>query len=147
MKFSQTIPMTDANFKRLTGVKRETFFTMVDELQKVRNATAKKYRGGRKPTLCLEDMLLLTLSYLRSYMTYFEIGAMYQVSESTAHRTVIWVEDALISCGRFSLPSKKVLSDEAYDLDVVLIDVTEQEIERPKKNSDSTILERKRNTR
>jgi hypothetical protein len=38
-----------------------------------------------------------------------------------------------ISCGKFALPSKRVLLTEASKIEVILVDATEQEIERPKK--------------
>jgi len=44
------------------------------------------------------------------------------------------IEDILIKSGKFSLPGKKRLL-EADSLKYTIIDVTEREIERPKKNS------------
>ncbi|MGQ7307871.1 helix-turn-helix domain-containing protein [Bacillus cereus] len=86
------------------------------------------------------------LNYLRSYSTFFEMGVIFGVSESSAHRIATWVEDVLISSGTFSLPSKKVLLEEDSAIEIVLIDATEQEIERPKKNKGNIIQGRKRNT-
>jgi hypothetical protein len=42
-------------------------------------------------------------------------------------------ENVLISCGKFALPSKRVLLTETSKIEVILADVTEQETERPKK--------------
>ncbi|MGQ0517003.1 hypothetical protein ACT453_41980, partial [Bacillus sp. D-CC] len=61
------------------------------------------------------------------------MGVIFGVSESSAHRIATWVEDVLISSGTFSLPSKKVLLEEDSTIEIVWIDATEQEIERPKK--------------
>ena len=56
-------------FKRLTGVRKETFALMVDALVQGFNCAF-----GRPPTLCLEDRLLLTLMYWREYRTQEHIG-------------------------------------------------------------------------
>ena len=53
----------------------------------------KKAKGGRKNKLSEENMLLMALEYLREYRTYFHISQSYGVSESTAYKTVKWVED------------------------------------------------------
>ena len=59
-------------FKRLTGVKRSTFSTMVDILS-VADAGCKA-RGGRASKLCIEDCLLMALEYLREYRIYFHVA-------------------------------------------------------------------------
>ena len=144
MNYEQVSSLTDGQFKRLTGVKQETFSAMVKIVQTAYDAKHK--RRGRNSTLAVEDMVLLMLNYLRSYSTFFEIGVIFGVSESSAHRIATWVEDVLISSGTFSLPSKKVLLEEDSVIEIVLIDATEQEIERPKKNKGNTTQGRKRNT-
>ena len=132
MRYEKIKDMKDIDFKRLVGVKRHTFQKMHEVVQVAYDAEHKSTRG-RKPKLTVEDMILLMLSYLRSYATFFETGVNVGVSESTAHRTTVWVENVLISCGKFALPSKRVLSTETSKIEVILVDVTEQEIERPQK--------------
>ena len=84
----------DEQFRRLTGIKRQTFNRMLEIL---REALRKKMAlGGRHPKLSVADMLLLALEYLREYRTYFHIAKSYGVSESTAYKTSRWVEDILI---------------------------------------------------
>lgn len=131
MRHKNTVSLSDIHFKRLTGVKRHTFDRMITTVSGAYKDKHKK--GGRPSGLSIEDMILLTLSYLRSYATFMETGFNFGVSESTAQRITIWVEDILTSSGEFALPSKKVLVTEISTVEVVLIDVTEQEIERPKK--------------
>ena len=132
MRYEKIKDLKDVAFKRLVGVKRHTFLKMLEVVQIAYDAEHKSKRG-RKPKLTVEDMVLLMLSYLRSYATFFETGVNFGVSESTAHRTTVWVENVLISCGKFVLPSKRMLSTETSKIEVILVDVTEQEIERPKK--------------
>jgi hypothetical protein len=91
-------------------------------------------------------MLFLTLNDLRTYNTFFETGINFGVSESTAHRIELWVEESLITDGSFALPGKKILTDETYGFELMLVDVTEHPIEGPQKNRNITILERKSST-
>ena len=90
-------------------------------------------------------MLMMALEYWRQYITFFELAFEYGVAESTAHDIVVWVEDTLIKCGKFSLPGKKaLLSDNG--IEIVLVDVTESQIERPKKNKNNTTQAKRKNT-
>jgi len=61
----------------------------------------KLSKGGRKPTLNLEEMLLTALEYWREYRTYAHIAASYGIHESNIHRLIKWVEDVLIKDGTF----------------------------------------------
>jgi len=135
MRYEKIKDLKDADFKRLVGVKRHTFLNMLEVVQMAYDAEHTSKRG-RKAALTVADMILLMLSYLRSYATFFETGINFGVSESTAHRTTVWVENVLITCGKFALPSKRVLTTESSKIEVILVDVTEQEIERPKKGQE-----------
>jgi len=59
----------------------------------------------------------------------------YAVSESTVCRTIQPVENRLIQCGKFRLPSKRELLARPTNIQGVIVDVTEQPIERPKKTA------------
>ena len=107
----------------------------------------KTLQGGRPPKLSLEDRLLMTLEYLRQYRTYFHIGKHYGLSESTAYKTIRWIEDTLIKSRVFSLPDRKALLKSQVNYEVVLVDATETPIQRPKKNRGAFIQERKSATR
>jgi len=86
----------------------------------------------------------MTLEYLREYRTYFHIAQSWGVKESTAYRIIRKVEDYLIGSGVFSLPGKKKLLEPEYEIQVVVVDVTESQIERPQKNrNDSIVAKRK----
>ena len=80
--------LDNEKFRRLAGVKRTTFDKMVSILEQ--SDKNKKVKGGRKNKLSIKDMLLMTLEYIRKYRTYFH------VSESTAYKTVRWIEGTLI---------------------------------------------------
>ena len=75
----------------------------------------------------------MALQYLREYRTYFHIGNSYGVSESACYRNIKWIEETLVKHPDFRLPGKKELIKSEDELEVILIDVTETPIERPKK--------------
>ena len=134
MRYETIKTLKDVDFKRLTGVRRATFEKMLAVIQ-------KELRDfGRPPTLSRADQLLLTLMYWREYRTEFHIGLTYGVSESTVCRTIRKIENALTRSGQFRLPGKKVLQDTETLIEVVLIDATEQPIERPKKSNNGILV-------
>jgi hypothetical protein len=131
MLYENVKSLNDAHFLRLVGVRHCAFATMIEYL-----ATAKSqqhFHGGRKPKLSIENMLLMSLMYLRENRTYFHIAKSYGVSESSCWQAVRWVENTLIKSGIFSLPGKKQLLQSAVKFEVILIDASETPIERPKK--------------
>ncbi len=141
MKFENLKSASDKVFRRITGVKRTTFEIMVKILQEA--LALKKAKGGRRNKLSVENMLLVTLEYLREYRTYATIGMTYGLSESNAYQTIKWVENVLVKSPEFHLPGKKALLKSDMELEVILIDVTESPIERPKKNKNNFTPERK----
>jgi hypothetical protein len=144
MKYENIRSYSDEQFRRITGVKRTTFEKMQEILlPKHREKLAK---GGRKPKLSLEEMLLAALEYWREYRTYAHIAASYGIHESNMHRLIKWIEDVLVRDGTFSLPGKKALLKSDAEYEVVLIDVTETPVERPKRGKNTTIPERKSDT-
>ena len=132
MRYEEIKEWKDTDFKRLTGVKTETFNQMLMVLERERPSF------GRPPKLSRADQLLMTLMYWREYRTQFHIAGSYGISEATVCRTINKVEDALVRSGEFRLPGKKVLQPSDTIIEVVLVDVSEQPIERPKKSKNDT---------
>jgi len=130
-KYEELQQLPPQQFRRLTGVKKETFSEMVDILVAVQNGRYRK--AGRKGGLSIEDKLLMALEYLREYRTYFHLGRSYGLSESACYRACRWVEDMLIKSGKFSLPGKKALLKSDVEYELILVDASETPIERPKK--------------
>ncbi len=141
---AQIKKLSEEKFVRLTGVKRRTYDRMVEIL---RGADKEKMRAGGRPSkMSVEDKLLVWLDYMREYGTYFHTGIRHEISEATCYRVCIWVEGVLIKSKEFRLPNKNTLTDDT-DIEVILVDATESIIERPKKNKDGIIQERKRSIR
>ena len=98
----------------------------------------RKAKGGKPNKLSIEDCLLMTLEYLREYLTYFHISQSYGLSESACYRNIIWVENALVKDKAFVLPDERRLPRACYE--VILIDATETPIEWPKKKAEAILF-------
>ena len=127
MRYETIEQLKDTDFKRLTGVQRETFGLMLQVVEK----GLREF--GRPTKLSRADQLLMTLMYWREYRTEFHIAQSYGISEATVCRTIQKVENALVRSGKFRLPGKKTLQASDTVFQVVLVDVCEQPVERPKK--------------
>jgi transcriptional antiterminator len=141
--YEKTQRLKEADFKQIIGVKRETFGAMTEILTVEHQK--KHTKGGRNPKLTLEEQLLMTLKYLRQYVTQKELAYEFEVGEATVHDTIEWVENTLVKDGKFKLPGKKVLLEDE-SIEVILVDVTECPVERPKKNSGDGIRGKRRST-
>ncbi len=99
--------LSQEDFRRLPGIKRDTFEEMVKLLRASRKEKLSK--GGPSPKLKIEEILLMTLEYLGEYRTYFHISKSYGVCESYAYKLIRWTEDTLIKSKLFSLPGRRAL--------------------------------------
>ncbi|MDR1066715.1 MAG: transposase family protein, partial [Clostridiales bacterium] len=91
MRYDGTDKLSEKEFRKLTGVKRNTFVKMVEILTVAEEAKRKK--GGHKSKLSVKNMLLLTLEYIREYRTYFHIAQEFGIHETQALRISRWVEN------------------------------------------------------
>lgn len=120
------------SFLREVGVRLDTFMLILKKIAKHIEEEHKKNslkKRGRKSSLCLKDMLLLTLYYLRHYMTFAQLGKDFGISESYACKIYHRISTILVKV--LDMKSRNELLNS--DLDTIVIDVTEQPIERPKK--------------
>ncbi len=105
----------------------------------------KKRKGGRPNKLSLQNQLLMALEYIREYRTYFHIAQRgYAVSESSAYKSIRWVEDTLVKHPDFALPGRKELLKNEIEYEIVLVDATQTPIQRPKKDKSITIQARRK---
>jgi hypothetical protein len=140
MRYETVEKLSEEDFKRSTGVSRAMYEKMLTVVQKGMRDF------GRTPKLSRADQLLMTLMYWREYRTEFHIGLTYGVSEATVCRTIQKVENVLVKSGEFRLPGRKAFQPSDTTFEVVLIDATEQPIERPKKSNGSTIVAKRSDT-
>lgn len=116
-------------FKRLVGISKILFEKLCKCLNQANEK--KSITTGRPPKLNIQEKLLILLCYYREYRTQLSIGVDFNVSESTVCRTIRSTEEILIKFGGFHIDGKNKLLDSS--LKSVVIDVTEVEIERPRK--------------
>ena len=81
MNYEQVQKLSGEDFRRLTGVKRETFLMMAEILMQEYEIAKKnhKYRGGRNPALSIKNKLLLVFTYLREYSSMFHTAQKFEV--------------------------------------------------------------------
>lgn len=137
----------DPLFRRFVGVKRFVFNMMVTKVTEYKEVHRKHKSRGRPPTLCVADQILMMLMYYREYRTFFHVGNSFGMSEAQCFRIIIKIEVILLSFYEFHIGGKKKLVIPGMSLGVVIIDVTESPVERPKKNSKSITLVKRKSTR
>lgn len=140
MPYTNQQSLSASEFKCLCGVTRETFGEMVEMLRP--HLERQGQRGGQNK-LSAEDQLLVALEYWREYRSQFHIATSWGLHETTVGRIIKKVEDVLIKCGKFRLPSQRQLYQPGWEWKVFVVDVGEMEIERPKKNKNVTIVANK----
>ena len=116
-------------FKRRFGIHKQTFEKMKLAFELT---ILQSTKIGRPWKLTQEEQILVALEYWRKYRTYFHIASDWRVSESTICRAVHRVENALMESGLFRLPGKKQLIKGFGRPKIIVMDVTETPIERPK---------------
>ncbi len=131
MRWKKIEKLSNSEFRRIAGIKKTTFHKFLEVLKP--KWLARRNSGGPIPKLSLGDQLLLALDYLRNYGSYLEVGSKFGVCESSAFNICRWIEDNLIGDKLLHLPGKKSLLSGKTGHDVVIVDVTECPIERPKK--------------
>jgi Helix-turn-helix of DDE superfamily endonuclease len=130
VSYKQAKNLEPIEFKRLCGVTPETFEQMVKAVA-AEKALAKK--SGRPNKLSIEDQVLMTLEYWREYRTQFHIGVSWGLDDANVLRNIRKVENILIKSGLFNVEGKKKVRELDSDIEVLVVDVTEHEVERPKK--------------
>jgi hypothetical protein len=136
--------LSAGQFQRLTGVKRPTFDQMVLVVQEHISRVRKHPKRGKPPKLQLEDQLLMLLMYLREYRTLFHTAVSYSISEGQCCRIIRKLESILVDSKTFRLPGRKALLQSDMQWEVLVIDVEESPVDRPKKNSADIIPVRRK---
>lgn len=130
MAYIESQQLSDAEFKRLCRVSRNTFAEMVKVL---RPRLQRQGRRGRQNKLSTEDELLVCWNKAREYRSQFHIRVSWGLHETTVGRIIRKVEDLLIQCGKFRSPSQWQLYQPSWKWKVMVVDVGEMETEHPQK--------------
>ena len=110
MNYEQVQKLSGEDFRRLTGVKRETFKQMSEILTEEDEKRRKnhKYRGGRNPALSIENKLLLVFAYLREYSSMFHTAQKFGVSKAVSDELFEQAQVALKELGKVGKISRKL---------------------------------------
>jgi len=134
MKWESTVAkLYGKQFRRYTGLYRRTFEEMLECVKVAKLRERKHPTRGVESSLSIEDQLLMTVMYWREYRGQFHIAADYGIHQSTVSRIIREIEDLLIKSRKFSLPGRKSLRTKDGKYEVVVVDVSETPVERPKK--------------
>ena len=119
-------------FRRLTGIYPNEFIGIIKTLTLIWEKQLKKtyIRPGRHYKYTLNIMVVMILIYYRSYITQEFLSILFHLDKSNVCRIIKKLEPLLAKI--LPIPQQKMLSK--YDIETMIIDVTEQEIERPKRN-------------
>ena len=130
-RFTTVSRQSPEDFLRDVGITHDQFLLVRDQLLLLitteRTRWPMKRRGKQSSQLTVEDKLLLTLTYLRHYATFQQLGQQFGISESYAYKIYDRYRQYLLTLLR--VPGRKALL--APGLTALLLDVTEQPIERP----------------
>ena len=135
--------LKEKDYQRYFGVNKVIFEKMLEILNE--EYEKKHIKGGRPSVLSILDKLVIMLQYYREYRTMDNIAFDYNTNKSTICDAIHWAESVLIKNENFHLPSKKKLKEDKT-IEVIVVDATEIEIERPQKNKDNTTQEKRKNT-
>lgn len=128
--FEQVKTQSTDEFIRDVGISLEAFEILLAKVSGYMEAERERKpmkKRGLKHGLPLADRLLLTFTYLRHYPTFERLGKEFGISESYACKLYHRILDIMLKV--LDMKSRKDLMNS--DLETVLIDVTEQPIERP----------------
>ena len=132
--FNQLQIASPDEFKRLTGISKEDFEILyrkvADYIQSQKAIKPLRKRGVKPSKLLLEDCIILTLYYLRHYPTFANLANVFGISESYCHK--IYTRYARMIAKVDKLPNRKTLINNPPE--TLIIDVSEQPIERPVKH-------------
>lgn len=118
-------------FQKLTGTSIKEFESIAEKLHPHWRIFLKSKKvEGRPPKLkTMRDHLLVMLIYYRTYITYDFLGWLFGLSESNAWQAVKKMERLVIKV----VAIKKDRTLKSEELSALIIDATEQQINRPKR--------------
>ena len=120
--------------RRICGVKHEKFEKITKQLKPVWRAVQKRKLVEGRPYGVggLREHLLLLLIYYRTYTTHLFLAQIFHVDEATICRAIKRVGP--LAERILKIKPEKLLSEN--DLQLLIVDATEQRVERPKNQRD-----------
>ncbi len=132
--YKKIIHHNPQKFLRMTGITQQNFLYLFDKveayIENEKKLNPLKRRGLKGSKISLKDCILLTIYYMRHYSTFQNIGDIFGIQESYCHK--IYYRYARIIANVEKLPNRLDLVDNKRDS--LVVDVSEQPIERPVKH-------------
>ena len=158
-------PQVAKSLVGMTLVEFDQFYAEFEGAHTERLQSSKKTRGkkkrqravgaGRKHKYALRERLLMTMFWLKAYMTYELLGFFYDLNKTNIEDNLNLILETLVGMTRFNFERPKAerkklrLVEEVMDAfpDVrLIIDAKEQRVERPKnkKGQDGNVQDRQK---
>lgn len=120
--------------QRIAGIKYESFKKLVSRLNRPWRAAQRRKRVAGRPYGIgdLSEHLLLLLIYYRTYTTHLFLAQIFHVDETTICRAIRRI--APLAERVLKIKPERLLTEN--DLQLLIVDATEQRIERPKNQRD-----------
>ena len=136
MNYERISSLKNSKFKRLVGVLRILFEILVEI---IKNYLLKLHeKGGRKPKLNAENLLLMFFIYYRDYPTFLSLANQFNLDESNAWRWVRKIGKLLYDClsiEHSNIEFSQLINISCFDAKektIRIVDVTECNIQRSK---------------
>lgn len=129
MMYENIKDYNDRKFKRTVGIPRVLFETFAETISF--SLKKKHKKGGRKPKLSVENILVMYLKYYRDYNTFFSLGNIFGINEANAYRWIKWCEE-IISIAFISMINEITNKTKINSMHEHLVDVTECSVQRSK---------------
>jgi hypothetical protein len=132
--YNDIINYSSERFLRTTGIRQENFSDLSDKVEQYieqeKQLNPLKRRGRTDSKLSLQDRILIVLYYLRHYSTFQILSSVFGIQESYCQK--IYSRYVRVIAEVNKLPNRLELIDNKREL--LVIDVSEQPIERPVKH-------------
>ena len=128
----KSIVSDQEKFARLSGLKTGKYDLLLKRVVMAISEHKEIHalsRRGKKSDITIANKLLLTVMYYRNYYTYLTVSEMFGISEGYANKIFHKMSRVMVKV--LKLKNRNQLSSET--IKAVLIDASEQRIERPMK--------------
>lgn len=145
IRVEKLLNLNDDDFKLHTGLKKHTFYEMLEYLTAVDENNHKASGRKGEKVVC---KLVLAVTYWRDYRPMRQMGLDYDVPKSTICDWIKWVETTLEKWDKIKIQDIKSEIEKAKNdgikVETIIGDVEEQPIERPTINQEDNYSGKKK---
>ena len=130
IRVEKLLNLNDEDFKLHTGMKKHTFYKILEYLTSYYNESHKSHKNGNRKGMSVVCRLVLALTYWREYRPMRQMGLDYDVPKSTVCDCIKWVERALENWDEIKINDIKTEIEKAKEnginVEIIIGDVEEQ---------------------